>query len=176
MKFYILPLILAILLLQGCTTNNASTAQDGKKNQSNQPATTPAPIQPSYAPTKPPVPAENGKTTAAFFDFLKSKGYQMNDFRPVAVRMFGCEESAGFRDERNIGYLVLRYENSEKAKANFTAIDDTYRQRFGRALISNNFILANFCVVKGSNKPVVIKLEDSDYPKLQAALDEFFKK
>src|SRR5262249_44273812 len=138
-----------ILLLQGCSSNN-STAQSGKENkgdqsgqssQGNQAATerptlTATPAIPKNDSSIPPKPAEDGKTPSGFFDHLKSKGWEISDLKPVQLKMFGAEETASFRDSRNIGYLVLRYDNQDKAKNNFSGIDDTYRQKFGRALIS----------------------------------------
>jgi hypothetical protein len=184
MKSYILPLILAGLLLQGCSSNNTSTAQSGKDNKSNpssqgkgteQPTLTATPAIPKDDSSKPPKPAEDGKTASGFYDHLKSKGWEINDLKPVQLRMFGSEESASFKDSRNIGYLVMRYDNPEKARNNFGGIDETYKQKFGRALISQNFVVAVFGIVRGTNKPQIIQLGEEAYKILQAELDEFVK-
>ena len=87
--------------------------------------------------------------------------------------MFGSEESASFRDSRNIGYLIMRYDSQDKAKNNFGGIDETYKQRFGRALISKNFVVAVFGIVKGTNKPEAIQLGEDAYKLLQAELDNY---
>jgi len=178
MKAYILLLTIAGLLLVGCSPNNASISQN-KKDQ--KPPETPSkglplPVPPTNESQRPPKPAEDGRTVASFYDFLKSKGMQIDDSRPVTIRVFSAEESGSFKDPRNIGFLVLRYENAEKAQANFNAIDETYRQKFGRALIANNFVVAVFGAVKGQNKPQVIQYHESEYKTLQANLNEFLKR
>lgn len=170
MKFYFL-LLAACLLLQGCNKQEAP----------------PIPYQPSEVKTdqgvvinrpnaessRPAKPAEGGKTIAALYQLLKSKGLKIDDLKPVQIRYFSSEESASFKDERKIGYLLLRYENADAAKAIYPTINEVYSKKLGRALVSKNFVIAVFGVQRGFNKPEIIQLTDEEYKTIQNYLDEF---
>src|SRR5262249_40930563 len=118
-------------------------------------------------------PATDGKTCEALYQHLKAKGWQLKESKPTNMHVFDSEESVNFYDERNIGFLAMRFENPEKAQASFDRIDNTYRRRNGRAVMSKNFIIGIWGFQKGINHPEIIQLNDSEYKTLQDQMNEF---
>ncbi|MEW6732958.1 MAG: hypothetical protein AB1489_16655 [Acidobacteriota bacterium] len=182
MKVKFISLALVTLFSLGCASNQAnSTANTSQSDAKATPSTNTSLPMPSPAReelNKPGKPAANGKTIASLYNHLKAKGWNFTEPQATTVRMYTAEESAGFRDEKRIGYMIMRFENAEKARANFEKIDTIYRspRMRGRALLAENFILAVFGTQKGINQPILLQLEESDYKNLQADLDEYFKK
>jgi hypothetical protein len=173
-------LIIAALLLSACSQNQATNPSNqsptpNNNEKKNTPLISPETkiMAPKDDQSKISKPASDGKTVPGLYDHLKAKGWKFSEAKPSVIRMFDAEETYGFRDERNIGFVAMRFEDVDKAKAQFPRIDQTYRNRSGRAVTSQNFVIAVFGVQVGINKGQILKLEDSSYQKLQADLNEF---
>lgn len=168
MKYYALIFILiGCFCLQGCSKDATQASSQQPQQNFGKPQMVP------MRSTAPPKPATDGKTVVGLHEFLKNKGWKFNDANQSSVRMYKAEESYQCRDERTIGYLILRYENAAKAQEEFSRIDTHYRNKFGRAVMANNFIIGVWGRQMGINHPEFIQLSDVEYNKLQKDLAEF---
>jgi hypothetical protein len=166
-------LTLGLLLTVSCKKTNSNTNSNNANNASTQPVDLQsAVIKPSEA-LPPPTPPINNKTAQGVYDFLKTKGWEIMEPRQDGVRYFRAEETAGFRNKENIGFVVLRYADAAKTQEVFPQLNKIYQARWGRAIAAQNFIIGVFGVQKGLNDPKVVQLSDSDYDRLQKDLNEY---
>lgn len=172
MKVYALFLLVTLFLTLGC--NIPQENNNGKAQEQPKPGKLEA-TKPTDNLNRASVPAADGKTVAALYNYLKNKGWDFGPLTDVPTRMFDSEETGSFRNKENIGFLAMRFDSESTAQAKYEQINKFYQTKFGRALMARNFVVGIFGYEKGTNKPVVIALSDSDYQKLQAHLIEFIK-
>jgi hypothetical protein len=171
MKLSLLSVIIAVLLLAGCAKQDVGTEKQPTAN-------TPPPVsnakydEDTRVPGK---PAADGRSAIKLYEHLKTKGWRLDPAKPNEFREFNSEEAISFRDESKIGYLLLRYQDNEKAQTDFAKIDQIYKQRWGGAVKSKNFIVAVFGVLGQGNNADVIKLAENDFARLQSDMDDFTK-
>ncbi|MBL8149281.1 MAG: hypothetical protein JNN15_05075 [Blastocatellia bacterium] len=168
MKRYFLALFVTLLFLQGCS-NSKQNAPVQKPPME----ITKTPITEELG--KPGKPAKDSRTVEKLYGYLKSKGWKLQELKATRIRLFNSEESANIRDDKNVGYLILRYENAEKAGENFAKVNSTYTENLGRAFISENFIVAVFGSIGGINRVNVTTLSEQEYKQFQADFIDFFK-
>ncbi len=171
MKYFIsLSITLLILFSIGCSNTKTNNNNNQQPNTTTGQLNIPSPEAPAKASDKAPL---DGKTAQQFYTHLKTKGWQLSEANPVAVAMFGSEESVGFHREDRVGFLVMRYDSLDTAQAQFDNIDRIYRNKFGRAITAKNFVIAVFGGQKRINQPDFNQLSEEEYKKLQENLVEF---
>jgi hypothetical protein len=168
MNYYIFIFITA-LLLQSCLDkehqqqNNSfnkiaqSSNKDDRNNQSQ--------VNTSSKTTN--------KTAATLHDFLKSKGWELSDVKPSTIRFFDSQEMITFKSkvgENTVAIIIMRYENVEKAQAQFAKVDENYRLKNGHAFLGNNIIIAIWNISLHFPKD---QLYEKDYQRLQTEINEF---
>jgi hypothetical protein len=118
-------------------------------------------------------PALDGKTAKALYDYLKDKGWKLNEAKPTEIPIFDSEETLGFAREDRVGFVILRYNSLDEAQSKFSTIDRIYRDKFGRAITAKNFIIATVGGQKRINQPDFNQLNEREYAQLQQNLVDF---
>jgi hypothetical protein len=171
MNFYIF-ILTTTLLLQSCldkehqqqnNTFNKVSQSSNKNDRDNQSL-----VNPSSKTTN--------KTATTLHDFLKSKGWELSETKPATIRLFDSQKTIAIQTKvigkNNISIIIMRYEDVEKAQAQFAKIDEVYRLKNGRTFLGNNFIIATWDVSTHLPKD---QFYEKDYQRLQSDINEFVK-